>query len=369
MSYIGKVAAQFALILTAQNKRKNMALKKQYFTVNGQLIGESDGAKRTNYLPDALGSTIATADESGNIENTYRYKPYGDELSKSGAAVDPSFLWVGALGYRHGTHKSTYVRRRSLSYNLAQWHSIDTHWPGTHPYAYANTNPSSLTDRLGTYPDTTCETLRKDACKRLKETLPKGKRGRLKSCMEKLGYGNVNIDPLLDCMIKNCTNPKTCIKCVNIGTFPITLPDGWPKECPDPCKKGLEGITGFTGKPMPGIIPESDPPQPILTGTDCRELDESEKDCADALSKAYPGCESVAVVCYLDLGEGLIKPEDTEMALIHELAHVCSGLAHKRDKKKDFFEALECCMCCSMFETSDACSACGTFNYKCGENK
>jgi len=46
-----------------------------YHTVNGKLIGETSGGQRTSYLTDALGSLTATADSSGSVGNTCRYKP------------------------------------------------------------------------------------------------------------------------------------------------------------------------------------------------------------------------------------------------------------------------------------------------------
>ena len=53
-----------------------------------------------DYLTDALGSVTATVDQSGTVQNTYRYKPYGDLLAKTGTGNDPKFLWVGSQGYR-----------------------------------------------------------------------------------------------------------------------------------------------------------------------------------------------------------------------------------------------------------------------------
>ena len=69
-----------------------------YYTVNGRIRAESSGGTRTTYLPDALGSVTATMDESGSVLNTYRYKPYGSLLSKSGMGGDPRFQWQGKKG-------------------------------------------------------------------------------------------------------------------------------------------------------------------------------------------------------------------------------------------------------------------------------
>ena len=77
-----------------------------YYTVNGQIIGEKVGAgARTDYLTDALGNVTATMNQSAQILNTYRYKPYGGLLAKTGVGADPSFLWVGNEGYRQTAKK------------------------------------------------------------------------------------------------------------------------------------------------------------------------------------------------------------------------------------------------------------------------
>ena len=56
-----------------------------YYTVNGQIIGEKAGAgTRTDYLVDPLGSVVGTSDKNASVSRRYRYKPYGAELSSSG---------------------------------------------------------------------------------------------------------------------------------------------------------------------------------------------------------------------------------------------------------------------------------------------
>jgi hypothetical protein len=59
-----------------------------YYAVQGELLGEKVGAgSRADYLTDALGSVTATVDHTGTMLNRYAYKPYGTQLSKSGAAA------------------------------------------------------------------------------------------------------------------------------------------------------------------------------------------------------------------------------------------------------------------------------------------
>lgn len=122
-----------------------------YYTIDGQIIGEATSGARTGYLPDALGSVTATVDESGTVINTYRYKPYGSQLSKSGVGTDPKFQWVGQHGYRQTglSHAGSYVRARHCSNQGATWISVDFHWPKVDAYQYADNNPLSKIDPSG----------------------------------------------------------------------------------------------------------------------------------------------------------------------------------------------------------------------------
>ena len=71
-----------------------------YHTLNGEIIAETTGGVRTDYLTDALGSVVATVNQSAQVVNTYRYKPYGAQLAKTGVGDDPAFRWVGQQAYK-----------------------------------------------------------------------------------------------------------------------------------------------------------------------------------------------------------------------------------------------------------------------------
>ena len=71
-------------------------MKTSYYTVNGEIIGESSNGVRLDYLTDALGSVTAKVDQTGAVVSTARYKPYGDLLS----GTSYKFGWVGTQGYR-----------------------------------------------------------------------------------------------------------------------------------------------------------------------------------------------------------------------------------------------------------------------------
>ena len=98
-----------------------------YYSVEGEIIGEASGGVRTDYLTDALGSVTGTVNQSASVVNTYRYKPYGTTLAKTGTGNDPIFGWVGSAGYAKTgkAHSEVYVRARHYSSASGRWTSKD----------------------------------------------------------------------------------------------------------------------------------------------------------------------------------------------------------------------------------------------------
>jgi RHS repeat-associated protein len=123
-----------------------------YYSFGGEIIGEETGGVRRDYLTDALGSVTATVTEAGVIENTYRYKPYGEQLMKTGGGSNPRFSWVGTYGYRStgDIFSKYYVRRRHYD-SLVQWTSIDPigYFDDIMLYQYVVNNPITLIDPSG----------------------------------------------------------------------------------------------------------------------------------------------------------------------------------------------------------------------------
>jgi len=134
---------------------KQMPMKKTYYTVGGELIGEkTTGGTRTDYLTDALGSVTATLNQSAQIVNTYRYKPYGALLAKTGTGADPAYTWVGSKGYRQTGNQfsDTYVRARTYSSTLGRWTTTDPiKWRGGdwNYYGYVHQRPTVGRDPSG----------------------------------------------------------------------------------------------------------------------------------------------------------------------------------------------------------------------------
>lgn len=132
-----------------------MTMKKTYYTVNGELIGEkTTGGSRLDYLTDALGSVTATLNQSAQVVNTYRYKPYGSQLAKTGTAPDPAFTWVGTQGYRQtgNPYSDTYVRARVYSSTLGRWTTPDpikSRGGDWNYYGYVHQRPTVRRDPSG----------------------------------------------------------------------------------------------------------------------------------------------------------------------------------------------------------------------------
>ncbi len=133
-----------------------------YYTVNGEIIGErTAGSPRVDYLTDALGSVTATVNQSGQVVNTYRYKPYGELLAKTGGGPDPAFGWVGTKGYRPTKQNFSdfYVRARHYDSSTGRWPNVDPigfyvgePFARVQPYGYAFSCPNTRIDPSGLAP-------------------------------------------------------------------------------------------------------------------------------------------------------------------------------------------------------------------------
>jgi hypothetical protein len=125
---------------------------KSYICTHGIIWGEiSDSGTTTAYGHDALGSVTETFQGAG-IENTYRYKPYGETLAKTGAAPDPLFTWNGGSGYRATSLESSNFYVVARHYSPGAWTTSDPIWPEEPAFAYANARPVLLVDRMGLQP-------------------------------------------------------------------------------------------------------------------------------------------------------------------------------------------------------------------------
>ncbi len=124
-----------------------MGLSTAFYTVDGEIIGESSNGVRLDYLTDALGSVTAKVSQAGAVASSARYKPYGDKLAGS----DYTFGWVGSFGYRKAV-SGPYIRARHYSELNGSWRSIDRLWPSQLAYTYAESSPTFKVDEMGTAP-------------------------------------------------------------------------------------------------------------------------------------------------------------------------------------------------------------------------
>ena len=121
-----------------------------YHSVNGVIIAEhTTGQSRLDYVTDALGSVIATVDQTLTVQSTARYKPYGAVLSETG--TQPLNGWVGSLGYRRTglPYSDVYIRARIASTVEGRWTTVDPLWPSESPYSYVGCSPTTGTDPTG----------------------------------------------------------------------------------------------------------------------------------------------------------------------------------------------------------------------------
>jgi RHS repeat-associated protein len=127
-----------------------------YFTrdENGAVLSErAPGGARYYFVPDGLGSTIATTGTGGAIVNSYKYDPYGGVVTETETSVRPtSFRFAGGLySSSVGLHK---FGARWYDQTLDRWTQQDSidqtgDLQDGNRYLYAGDNPTNMTDPTG----------------------------------------------------------------------------------------------------------------------------------------------------------------------------------------------------------------------------
>ncbi|HEX5141920.1 MAG TPA: RHS repeat-associated core domain-containing protein [Dehalococcoidia bacterium] len=112
------------------------------------------GADTYYYLTDGLGSTMALADDTGALVNTYDYDVFGAERASTGSQAN-DFTFAGEQ-----VDESTglqYLRARYYDVETGGFLSGDplTKSPNSsgHAFSFARSNPTNLTDPTGLDPD------------------------------------------------------------------------------------------------------------------------------------------------------------------------------------------------------------------------
>ena len=129
-----------------------------YFTrdENGALLSErGPGGARYYFVPDGLGSTVATTGTGGAIVNSYKYDPYGGVVTENETSVRPtSFRFAGGLySSSVGLHK---FGQRWYDQTLGRWTQEDPilqmkSLKNGNRYLYAGDNPVNQTDPMGLF--------------------------------------------------------------------------------------------------------------------------------------------------------------------------------------------------------------------------
>jgi RHS repeat-associated protein len=126
----------------------------RYTTVNGEIIAEKRSGVRRLYVPDPLGSTVALLNNTQTQTDTFKYWPYGEEVSRTGTTPTP-FRFGGPQGYYRNSAETIYVRARHFTTRMSRWLTPDPirfNGGDANLYRYVKSNPTWGTDRYGLAP-------------------------------------------------------------------------------------------------------------------------------------------------------------------------------------------------------------------------
>lgn len=130
-----------------------MPMKVRYNVLDGEIVSENRAGTQRDYVPDALGSTVALLDENQARTDTFEYWPYGERRARDGTTPTP-FQFVGSLGIHRDAPRRAYVRGRHLAVSHARWLTPDPTSPDAEAnlYWYCLDSPVSYLDSTGLAP-------------------------------------------------------------------------------------------------------------------------------------------------------------------------------------------------------------------------
>ena len=216
----------------------------------------------------ALGSVTATVNQSAQVVNSYRYKPFGALLAKTGTGPDPAFGWVGTKGYRPSRQNFSdfYVRARHYDSATGRWPNVDpigfavgyvSH------YVYVTNSTVNLIDPTGLLP-LVGKNCPPDLAKKIKDMISQ-------ICGKLPTYGDPHNQyggkGMLACMQSWCSNPTAVVDCYSKPGAGCSAGCGLSFGGPD--TPGYKG-PGWNpqGKGFPGIYICSD----YLRSANCKNV-------------------------------------------------------------------------------------------------
>jgi RHS repeat-associated protein len=104
-----------------------------------------DSSGTWNLLPDALGSTAALADSTGEVQTQYTYDPFGNTTS-TGTATGNANEYTGREFDETGLY---FYRARYYSPAIGRFITEDPIRSGLNTYVYATNNPTKYVDPFG----------------------------------------------------------------------------------------------------------------------------------------------------------------------------------------------------------------------------
>jgi RHS repeat-associated protein len=116
-----------------------------------EVFSRTDSSGAFTQLKDALGSTVALVDSSGNVQTSYTYDPFGN-TSVSGTGNANAYQYTGRENENNGLY---FYRARYYSSLLGRFINEDPlgfAGSGANLYAYVFNDPTNLNDPLGLSP-------------------------------------------------------------------------------------------------------------------------------------------------------------------------------------------------------------------------
>ncbi|MBC8066383.1 MAG: RHS repeat-associated core domain-containing protein [Chlorobia bacterium] len=320
-----------------------------YYSVDGEMVGDYDGVDHRDYLRDAVGSVTRITGGT-----TQRYMPFGQDRVVDLHLPRPRFGWIGVYGYeatylRYSHH---YVKTRHYDPNIARWTTVDPLWPSEPAYTYAGNNPTNWIDPSGqkaTFPPgSTCSgdaSKLNDCCDKTRKflmpngTLDRVVATRIAKCVAQAFKGSEVTTLLilnhLGNMCNNDKSPNVCVFCASGTGRPVL---GLPSSCTVNCQSNAMTIVPLPTQEAPWI--------PIWNPDACQRFNPRGK-CVDDLRNL--GCSAVLAFCY-DVGKA--NNPSYCSSYMHELihtGHIAGSKSHnKGSASADYVYAIECCLCQAM---------------------